>query len=143
MPIIIPSDLHTNIYPEIIEQITRGDSTITVAAISAAVQEAKMYLARYDLDQLFGTDTAAPSFTDGYLASIVKDIACWQLIRLCNTIDYPVYRSAYVDAVTTLKNIMSGQLQPSGWPYLDTSGENTPLGDTIDWNSNPKRNNYY
>ncbi len=144
MPIITSSDLATNIYPEIITEITRTDTTITDRAINAAIQEAKMYLARFDLVQLFGTDSTAPTVTDEYLKSLVKDLACWHLLRLSNVgIDYTAYRTAYQDAIGALKNIMAGQAQPEGWPYLDTSSEETPPGDSISWCSNPKRNNYY
>ncbi len=144
MPIITPADLSTNIYPEIITEITRTDTTITYRAIDAAIHETKMYLARFDLAQLFGTNTLQPAVHDEYLRSLVKDIACWHLLRLSNVgVDYTVYRTAYQDALTTLKNIMAGQAQPQGWPYADTATEDIPDGDTISWSSNPKRNNYY
>ena len=144
MPIITSSDLATNIYPEVITEITRGDTTITDHAIASAIQEAKMYLGRYDITQLFGTDTTAPTIVDEYLANIVKDIACWRLIRLSNAgVDYPTFKAAYQDAIETLDKIKTGQVQPQGWVYADTTTETTPQGDSIAWNSNPKRNNYY
>ena len=116
MPIINASDLATNIYPEVINEITRNDTTITTAAISAAIQETKMYLGRYDLIQLFGTDTGSPTLDDAYLKSLVKDIACWHLLRLCNSgANYTAYRTAYTDAIEVLKNIMNGKAQPQGW----------------------------
>ena len=144
MPIITSADLATNIYAEIITEITRSDNTIADRAITTAIQEAKMYLGRYDLVQLFGTDTLPPVIQDEYLKSLVKDLACWHLLRLSNVgIDYTAFRTAYQDAIGTLKNIMIGQAQPQGWPYLDTTAESAPPGDSINWSSNPKRNNYY
>ena len=144
MPFITSADLATNIYAEIITEITRTDNTITDRAIAAAILEAKMYLAKYDLAKLFGTDTTAPTITDEYLKSLVKDLACWYLIRLSATgIDHAAYRAAYQDAIAALKNIQSGQAQPQGWPYLDTTSESTPPGDSISWHSNPKRDIYY
>jgi len=144
MPIISPADLATNIYPEIITEITRSDDTIVDSAINVAVQETKMYLGKYDLVQLFGTDRLPPAIQDEYLSSIVKDIACWHLLRLSNSgIDYTAFRTAYLDAIAALKSIMAGQAQPAGWPYLDTTTETTSPGDSISWDSNPKRNNYY
>jgi uncharacterized protein DUF1320 len=144
MPLITQADLATNIYAEIITEITRSDSTIADRAIATAIQEAKMYLSRYDLVQLFGTDILTPTIQDEYLKSLVKDLACWHLLRLSNVgIDYSVFRTAYQDAIASLKTIMAGQVQPQGWPYLDTSSESAPPGDAINWNSNPKRNNYY
>ena len=144
MPIITTTDLTTNIYAEIITEITRSDATIASRAIATAISEAKMYLARYDLVQLFGTDTQAATVPDEYLASLVKDIACWHLLRLSNAgIDYTAYRTAYQDALAALKSIMTGQASPQGWPYLDTSSQNTPDANAINWSSNPKRNNFY
>jgi hypothetical protein len=145
MPIITASDLYTNIYSEIIEEITRTDSSITDSAIGAAISETKMYLSRYDLVQLFGSDDAPPAVTDEFLKSIVKDIACWHLLRISNSgIDYATARTAYQDAITSLKNIMTGQAQPENWPYADTSATPPPPGgNTISWDSNPKRSNYY
>jgi hypothetical protein len=145
MPLITTADLGTNIYPEIITEITRSDAAISDKAIATAIQETKMYLGRYDLVQLFGTETAAPTIADEYLKSLVKDIACWHLLRLSNTgIDYSAARVAYQDAISSLKNIMSGQAKPEGWPYLDTSATALPAdGNAITWNSNPKRSNYY
>ena len=144
MPIITSIDLYTNIYPEIIKEITRGDTTVADRAISTAIQEAKIYLARFDLLQLFGTNKDLPTVTDDYLKSLVKDIACWHLLRLSNAgIDYAVYRTAYQDAITSLKNIMAGQAQPDGWPYAETPDSEVPPGDSISWSSNPKRDNFY
>lgn len=144
MPIISSSDLSTHIYPEVLEEIVRNDDTIINRAIDAAIQEAKMYLSRYDLVQLFGAADTAPQVQDEYLKNLVKDIACWHLIRLSNaSVDYAVYRTAYEDALCALRAIMHGDMNPQGWPYYDATTETTPDGDTIAWYSNPKRVNYY
>jgi hypothetical protein len=144
MPIITQSDLSTHIYSEVINEITRTDNTIVDKAINTAIQETKMYLSRYDLLALFGTDTIAPSVTDEYLKSLVKDITCWHLIRLANiNVDYTAYRNNYFDAINALKTIMNGGANPDGWPYKDTTTESFPDGDSITWNSNTKRENYY
>jgi aminoglycoside phosphotransferase family enzyme len=145
MPIITTTDLETNLYPEVIAEITRADDTITQKAVDTAIQETKMYLNRYDLVQLFGTDTDAPAIDDAYLKSLVRDIACWHLLRLSNAgVDYAVFRTAWQDAIAALKSIMSGQAQPQGWPYADTSvADAPPDGNTISWSSNERRNNFY
>lgn len=145
MPIITVADLETKLYAEVITEITRGDVVIAETAIEAAVQECKMYLSRYDLVQLFGTDTEPPVVTDEYLKSIVKDIACWHLLRLSNTgVEYTTSRTAYTDALDVLKSIKTGTVQPQGWPYRVVDADNTlPDGNSINWNSNPKRSNHY
>lgn len=143
MPIITIADLGTNLYPEIIDEITRSDSSITNAAIAAAEQEAKMYLGRYDIVTLFGTGTDAPVSPDPYLQSLVKDLACWHLLRLANPgTDYAASRTAYQHALAALKEIRNGGANPQGWPYATPVGD-TPDGDAINWYSNERRNNHY
>lgn len=143
MPIITAADLTTHLYPEVISEITRADGTIADRAISAAITEAKMYLGRFDLTALFGTDSTEPAVNDEYLKAIVKDLACWHLIRLSNSgVDYAVFRTACQDAIGALKSIQAGQVQP-GWPYVPAAAADLPDGDAISWCSNPKRQNYY
>jgi hypothetical protein len=132
MPILIPTDLQTNLYREVIEEISRGDDTIAEKAIASAVSEAKMYLSRYDLLKLFGDAHADPVIEDEYLKSLVKSIACWHL-----------FRTAYTDAVSALKSIMSGQAQPEGWPYAEAADTELPDSNSVSWQSNKRRNNYY
>lgn len=144
MPIITPSDLDTHLYPEVTGAITRADATITERAIATAVQEVKMYLSRYDLLPLFGTESTDPTIADALLKNLVKDVACWHLLRLSNnSADLAIFRSAYVDAIATLKNIMNGMAQPEGWPYATAPVTEMPQGTTISWGSNERRNNYY
>jgi len=144
MPLITQADLGTHLYADVLNEITRADSTIVSRAIDAATQEAKMYLGRYDLLQLFGSDTVAPTVQDEYLKSLLKDIACWHIIRLANAnVDYNAYRTAYQDAIAVLKSIMCGDANPEGWPYRDPSADSFPDGDDVSWCSNPKRENYF
>ncbi|MBX2904877.1 MAG: hypothetical protein KF744_02485 [Taibaiella sp.] len=143
MPIITAADLGTNLYPEIIDEITRADGSMTDAAISVAENEAKMYLGRYDLEALFGTATAAPTFADAYLQSLVKDLACWHLLRVANPgADYQAFRTAYLDALNALKEIRNGAANPYAWPYAAALSD-TPDGDAVSWTSNERRNNHY
>jgi hypothetical protein len=144
MPIITQSDLYTHLYTDVLNEIIRNDSTIAGKAINAAVLETKMYLSRYDLVQLFGTDTTAPAIQDELLKSLVKDVTCWHLLRLSNAgVDYTTARTIYEDAVKTLIAIKQGDVQPQSWPYADTTGETTPPGDNVAWNSQLKRENYF
>lgn len=145
MPIITVSELETKLYAEVITEITRGEITIAAKAIAIAEQECKMYLSRYDLIQLFGTETDPPTVDDEYLKNIVKDIACWHLQLLNNTgVAYATSRTAYTDALEQLKNIKTGALQPDGWPYKDAgTSTSLPEGNTINWKSNPRRSNHY
>lgn len=141
MPYLTKDDLITHIYPEIRDEITRGDDTIIVKAINEGMGEAKSYLNRYDLNAMFG-DT--PTFKDDFLDSVVKDIICWKLIKLSNpNINLELFRTAYEDAVKFLDKVMRGIVDPQ-WPLrVDDTG--TPLDESgnIGWSSNTKRSNHY
>lgn len=140
MPIITPADLGTHIYPEVVSNMIRNNADIAVSAIGAAIQEVKAYLSKYDLLQLFGDDETDATVDDAYLTTLVKDIACWHLLRLANTgISYTAFRTVYEDAVTTLKAIAAGDIAPQDWPLLDTSAEVS----AVTWSSNDKRDNYF
>ncbi len=145
MPIITVAELETKLYAEVITEITRGDIAIAEIAIATAEQECKMYLSRYNLTQLFGTPATPPVVQDEYLKSIVKDVACWHLVRLNNTgVEHSTSRVAYTDAVEVLKSIKTGALQPDGWPYKEAeTNTSLPESNAINWNSNPKRSNHY
>jgi len=144
MPIIAPADLGTRIYPEIQTLITRGDDSIVIKAINSAIKEVKMYLNKYDLVALFGTDTEDPTIDDEFLKNMVKAIAVWHLILLANpNKDIALARSAYEDAISSLKKIMAGTAIPEGWPYRDTTGETAAQGDAIYATSNPRRSTHF
>lgn len=134
-------------YPEVMAEITRSDTDIQTEAIDTAIQETKIYLSRFDLVQLFGDDTAAPSVpaiaADGLLKKLVKAIAVWEIVKPCNAnIALEKARADYDDAIRTLKLIQKGDGMPA-WPYKDTTGETAPQGDSVYSSSNTKRNNDY
>lgn len=141
MAYLTKEDLSTHIYPEIAEEITRSDDDLIDEAIGSAIDEAKSYLSRYDLDKLFGDP---PTPADRNLKNKVKDMACWHLIRLANpNVNLELFRTIYKDAITWLTGIMKGQANPAGWIYLDMANvQPPPDGDTISYSSNPKRQNH-
>ncbi len=144
MPIITPTELDTHLYPEVTAALTRDDNTILSRAITAAEQEVKLYLGKYDLTALFGTESEAPTVEDELLKQLVKDVACWHLLRLSNNgTEISVFRTAYADALSTLKNIMSGMAMPAGWPYATPSTTELPDGNAVNWSSNERRSNHY
>jgi len=143
MPLISTEDLTGILYPEILDELTRGDDTTIQHAIAAAEREAKMYLGRYDLEQLFGDGHSSPAVDDEHLKRMVMHIACWHLIQLSGIAgDYTRFRTAYKDTLETLRLIMTGQAQPDGWP-LTTNITDIPPGNSISWNSNKQRSNFY
>ena len=154
MPIILPADLHTQLYPEVQQIITRGDDTIAEKAISSAISDAKSFLARYDLIAIFGNDFASPpvaaSFTDEFLNDIIRSIAVWHLLRLASPgIDLSVANTWYENAMRNLKQISTGVRNPTipgtnmPWPYRDTSADTAPQGNSIYFNSNPRVDTFW
>lgn len=142
MAIITITDIYTRLYAEIVNEITREETTLVDTAIAAAEAEAKMFLSRYDLLQLFGNDTTEPTITDTWLKSVVVEIACWQLVKLGHpSIDYKTTRDTYDAAIASLKNIQSGKAQPEGWPLRDTTGSTTPTGSYVAASYQQKRKN--
>ncbi len=142
-PIVLPSDLNSALYPEIQNEITRNDGgAIATEAIDTAIQEAKMYLSRYDIIQLFGDkdNDIAAIFSDNYLKRMIKDIAIWHLLQLANpNMLYEGAKGRYDEAIASLRRIQMGKADPK-WPYQDTTGENAPPSDQVTIRRNPLRN---
>ena len=154
MSLINTSDLYSRIYEEIVTEISREDTAIAERAITAAIQEAKMYLAKFDLVALFGTDapaldnsddsSIAPTVNDVFLKNLLVDIAVWNLVKLGNpNIQYEPTLKTYEMAIKTLERILKGNLQPEGWPYKDTTNETAAPGDAITYSSNAKRTQHF
>jgi hypothetical protein len=149
MPILQPSDLYTQMYPEVQALITRNDSTIAAKAINSAIADAKCFLDKYDLVQLFGNDSTSPpvaaAIYDEFLNDTIKSIAIWHVLRLANaSVDLALARSWYEDAQRNLKQIQQGIRNPKiqgtnqSWPYYNTVGETAPQGDSVFWKSAPR-----
>lgn len=144
--IITVADLKTHFYSENIGEISRSDTTIIQEAIDTAIAEAKAFLGKYELPALFGTSTQNPTVNDANLRSKVKDLARWHLILLANpNIDYADAEKRYKYAIDDyFKAIMTGKMEPEGWPYHDSSTDPAPAkGNEIAYSSNPKRSNHY
>lgn len=114
---------------------------IVVKGINSAIAEAKSYLNRYDLLKLFGDDETDPVVESEHLKNLVKDIACWHLIRLANpNVNLELFRTNYQDAIKFLEKVMKGQADPDGWPYKEDDPETAnDESSGVQWESNPKR----
>jgi phage gp36-like protein len=105
-----PSEINTHLHLDNVEVITRGDITVVVAAIDAAVSEARGYLSAFDRDAMF---TAQGELRNALLLTFVKDIAAWHLLNLCNAgSDLPLRQSRYERAVDWLKAVQKGNVSP-------------------------------
>jgi hypothetical protein len=143
MAIITRTNLETLIESEVIDEITRDDAGKIDNAISIAVDEAKMYLSKYDLLQLFGDDSTDATITSAMLNDLVTNIACWKLAKLCNAeLLFEKMKVFYDEAIARLKDIQTGKADPR-WPYLDATGLEEPPALSVTVVSNPKRHNDY
>jgi len=136
MAYLTKDDLQSHIYVENIDEITRADDTKVTQAINAGIAEAKSYLSKYDLTQIF-----ADTFDDENLKNKVKDIVCWQLIKLSNpNIDVAMFRTAYEDTIDYFDKIMAGKIDPDGWPYKpDDPATTFPEGSSVTFSSTLKK----
>jgi len=140
-------DLRTHIYEEISQEISRGDDDLANKAISRAISKAKSFLGKYDLTALFGSEDADPTVKEDLLDDLkgtVTDLAAWYLIRLCNVnIDLTLFRTAYEDAISSLKLIQNGKADPDGWPYKPETNCRVDPGSSVSASSNRKRRNHW
>ncbi len=144
MEYLVQADFNTHVYAEIITEITRSDAGICRAAINEAITAAKGYLSRFNRTKLFNPD--ADGFVpDAQLLAVVKDIAVWRMIRLANpNLSVEMARTNYEDAISWLKDVQKGTVDPDGWPYADDD-EDTDRDESasVSYISNDKRNNHY
>lgn len=113
-------ELKTHLYDYQLEQITEGDDTIIEMAIAAAIEEAESYIrqnnkadvndgrSKYDVDAVFATTGTQRS---PMLLQIVKTLAVWHIVQLCNAdMVYDKVKDRYDRAVTWLKDVSRGNI---------------------------------
>ncbi len=144
-PIVTTADLHTHIYDEQLDEITRDDGGILAGkALDIAFDEVKAYLSRFDLLALFGSSEqdVSASVSDEFLKNLIKDIAVWQIIKLGNpSINYDHSRWCYEAALSTLEKIQAAGITPQNWPLMAAASPQSDV--TVQSSSTPLRNNYY
>ena len=151
--LVTPDDLKTELYPEVIEAITRSNNSEVLTQIKAAEDFCKSYLFKYDLKALFGDDTVspvvAPTVIDENLKKTVKIIAAYWLVRKSNpNVSVDLFRDDYQLMVGTkaepgwLFDIKEGNINPA-WPYKandpTTDIDESTIDNSVSWSSNPKR----
>jgi hypothetical protein len=115
---LLKTDFKTHIYTELIDAISRADDTIIETAIKVAENQAKGYLSRFDIEELF---TATGTDRDDMLLMYLKDLASWHFILLGNpSIHIEIIKERYNDALKELGKIQSGKVVPHGWPPATT-----------------------
>ena len=152
--LVTPEDLKTELYPEIVDFITRSNTNEVISQINAAEDFCKSYLFKYDLKALFGDDTVepvvAPTIVDNNLKKAVKIIASYWLVRKANpNVSVDLFREDYQLMIGTkeapgwLYDIKEGNVNPD-WPYKPDDPathdvDESEINNTVNWSSNPKR----
>lgn len=121
-------DLKNSIYNYQIDQITDGDTNITLQAIATAEQEVRSYLAgnakkewadgrlRYDVDAIMN---ATGNDRNALILSHTATIAKYYIIELCNAdIIYEVAKERYDRAVNWLKDLAKGVINLDTLPTM-------------------------
>ena len=131
----------TSLYPEIISQITRGDSKAAELQITAAEEYVKSYLFKYDLNAAFGSETEPPTHPSEFVKKAVKIVASYYLVRLANpNVNIELFRADFEDVTVLLEAVRDGK-NNLNLPYAPDTGASSDDG--VDWDSNPKRTNFF
>lgn len=130
--LVQPEELTTELYPEIIAEITRGDESEVRTQIKAAESFIQGYLFKYDLKALFGTDEEPPSHPDENLKKVVKTVACYWLLKKANpNVSLDLFREDWQLLIGTrndpgwLTDIKEGRVNPD-WPYKPDNPDTSP-----------------
>lgn len=111
---LLKEDLTTHLYQDQITVISRSDEDLLTKAIAAAVGQAKGYLSRFNIEELFSAEDDA---RDETLLMYLKDMATWHFITLANAgADLEFRENRYKQAIAELGKIQSGRTVPYGWP---------------------------
>ncbi len=148
--LVQPEELITELYPEIVEEIIRGNSDEVLLQLKSAEDFVKGYLFKYDLKALFGTATVAPTIVDESLKKCVKIVASYWLVRKANpNVNLQVFADDFSLMIGTNKepgwliDVKNGDINPD-WPYkpddLTTSDvDESEAVNPVFWASNYKR----
>jgi len=141
MAFLTTAQMKTHIYQGTQNLIAQGDTTLLQTAIDTAISEAKGYLSRYNIDQLFDNVNADPAWTaDPTLHFHCKNMAKWHFIGIANAnTDYEDAQARYDRAVKWLQDIQSGKVVPVNW----LPAEPEKYATFFHVSSNRKRGNHF
>lgn len=136
----------TELYPEVIDAISRSSEDAVTLQIMAAESFCKSYLFKYDLDAAFGTADTPPMVESPMLKKMVKTIAAYYLLRMANpNVNLELYQGEYEAVVQLLQDVRDGNNNITELPYK-TDDPSTPEIEgelSTSWSSNPKRKNHF
>lgn len=142
MAYLTPQELKTHLYQEQLDAIVREDEMLILLAIDTAIAEAKSYLAAYDRNRIFSAD--GQEDRNPLLYTLVKDMAIWHLIVICNAGVQMEYREGrYNRAIQWLKDVQRGNASPD-LPRVDTNADGKEDAPAVyKYGSNPKRTQHF
>lgn len=132
----------TEMYPEIINKIIRGNTAEAELQIATAEDIVKSYLIKFDIQAIFGTSTAEPTFNSLSIKQAIKTIASWFLVKKSNpNIQIELFYDSYKETIKWLEKIQEGKLNP-GLPYKEEA-EGDENGTGVYYESLPKQINFF
>ena len=152
--LVKPEDLTSELYQEVIDEITRRNPDEVKQQLKAAEDYAKGYLFKYDLKALFGTDTEEPTLVDENLKKVIKVIASYWLVRKSNTggASLDLFRDDWQLLIGTktepgwLTDVKEGRVNPE-WPYrkdvVETGTDESQDQNDVHFISNVKRTQHF
>lgn len=152
--LVQPNELITELYPEIVNEITRNNSDEVLLQLKSAEDFIKGYLFKYDLKALFGTPTEPATFIDESLKKCVKIVASYWLVRKANpNVNLEVFADDFALMIGTNKepgwliDVKNGNINPE-WPYkiddvTTPDVDESKVDNPVFWASNYKRTNSF
>lgn len=136
MAFLTIAELATHLYGEIVNEISRNDTSKSQDAIDAAIDEAKSYLSDYDVATVFA---ATGNNRNKILLLFLKDIAVWHFIQLANpNVDMQLRLDRYEKAIAWLNKVQKGDAVPN-LPIVPIPEGNTEATNFIAYGGNTKR----
>lgn len=141
MAFLTITDMKTHIYGGTRDLIAQGDLTLLQSAIDAAIEEAKGYMSRFRIEQIFdNVDEDDNWVADKVLQLHCKNIAKWNFMGISNAnIEYEDAQVRYERAIKWLQDIQAGKIVPVNWQ----PAEPEKLATFFHISSNRKRGNHY
>lgn len=129
-----------SLYPEIVDKITRGNTSEAELMIQMAEDKVKSYLSKYDIPAIFGDGETQPTVSSPLIEGFIIAIASWYLVKKANpNVNIELFRVDYEDTMDWLKDLQAGKVNPD-LPYKPADEVTGESDDTdVFFSSNNKR----
>ena len=132
----------TDLYPEIIDKITRGNATEVEIQLATAEDVVKGYMGKYDLVAIFGLGTTLPTVESLSIKKIIKTLATWYLLKRANpNVNTELVYDDYKVAIRWLEDLQAGKINLA-LPYAPVT-DPASIENGVSFNSLPKQRNFF